>query len=220
MLKLLIFDHDMTIVDSSEGIMAALNLIAEELGKPRVTRKQVLHFAAVPMGTLLKEVWGEWRTEWMDLYRQKGAPVEHSYTYAYPEVPETLMHLRREGYFLAIASNRHSPKISMDKSDTSQYFDEIVGVGDGHAHKPDPAMLDFLMERFGATKEETLYIGDSDVDMQAGRAAGILSVGVTTGNFNKDQLLSYGAWHVIDKMSQLLPIVESLRGREGEFGIA
>jgi HAD superfamily hydrolase (TIGR01509 family) len=195
----------MTIVDSSYVIASAINEVAHTLGKPFVTRQTVLEYAALPLEDFLRGIWGEWRREWIDLYREKAAPLEYEIR-PFPNVPRALTALREMGIFLAVASNRYNPRIAMDKSETSQYFDAIVGPIDGLPHKPNPAMLENLMERFGVARQETLYVGDSDVDLATGLAAGVRAIGVTTGNFTRTRLEELGAWRVIDSIEDLLPI--------------
>ncbi|MDR2137180.1 MAG: HAD family hydrolase [Synergistaceae bacterium] len=196
----------MTIVDSSYVIAAAINETANSLGKPCVTRQTVLKFAALSLEDFLREIWGEWRREWIDLYREKAAPLEYEIR-PFPGVPRVLTALRERGIFLAVASNRYNPRAAMDKSKTSRYFHAVVGPIDGLPRKPNPAMLENLMERFGVARSETLYVGDSDVDLEAGFAAGVRTVGVTTGDFSRAQLEKLGAWRVIDSIESLLPIV-------------
>ena len=207
LIKLLIFDHDMTIVDSSCAITEAINLAADELNKPRVTRETVLKFAAVPMQELLVGVWGEWRPEWIDLYRKKSAPIEHDLIRPFPDVPPTLLALKKAGAILAVASNRYDPKVAMDKSGMSQYFDAMIGIRDALLQKPNPAMLMILMERFSAAREETIYIGDSDIDAQTAHAAEVRFIGITTGFFSREQMQALGAWRILSTMSELLPLV-------------
>lgn len=207
MINLSIFDHDMTIVDSSYAILSAINKVAEEIGNPSVTHETVLKFAAVPMRDFVQGIWGECRQSWLDLYREKVEPIEYEQIRPFPEVPRVLTKLREMGVFLAVASNRRDPRAAMDKSKTSQYFDMIVGPVDGLPHKPNPAMLDHLMERFGVSRSETIYVGDSDIDIETGRAAGVRSVGMARGNFTHAQLEELGAWRVVDSLDGLLPII-------------
>jgi HAD superfamily hydrolase (TIGR01549 family) len=166
----------------------------------------VLEFAALPLEDFLEEIWGERRREWIDLYREKAAPLEYEIR-PFPEVPRVLTMLREKGFFLAVASNRYNPRAAMDKSKTSRYFHAIVGPIDGLPQKPNPAMVEHLMKRFDVARPETLYVGDSDVDLETGFAAGVRTVGVTTGNFTRAQLEKLGAWRVIDSIEGLLPII-------------
>ena len=220
MIRLLIFDHDMTIVDSSYAITDAVNSVAEEVGRPRVKREDMLRYAALPLSEFFAGIWGEWKEEWIALYREKVAPLEYEAIRPFPEVPSTLTKLREMGLVLAVASNRHDPKKAMDKSRTSQYFDAIVGPIDGFAHKPDPGMIVSLMERFGAPPAETVYVGDADLDVETGLAAGVRVISVTTGNFSRDRLFDLGAWRVIDTMNELFPLLaakaEGLEERGGD----
>jgi phosphoglycolate phosphatase len=206
----------MTIVDSSYAIMNATNKVAEEIGKPFVTYETVLRFAAVPMRDFIQGIWGECRQSWLDLYREKVEPIEYEQIRPFPEVPRVLTKLREMGIFLAVASNRRDPRAAMDKSKTSQYFDMIVGPIDGLPHKPNPAMLDYLMRRFGVSKSETIYVGDSDIDIETGRAAGVRPVGVTRGNFTRAQLEKLGAWRVVGSLDDLLPLIAEPETQEAK----
>jgi phosphoglycolate phosphatase len=209
----------MTIVDSSYAILNAINRVAEEVGNPLVTHETVLKFAAVPMRDFIEGIWGECRQSWLDLYREKVEPIEYEQIRPFPEVPRVLTELREMGISLAVASNRRNPKAAMDKSQTSRYFDRIVGPIDGLPHKPNPAMLDHLMEHFGVSRPETIYVGDSDIDIETGHAAGVRSVGVARGNFTHAQLEALGAWRVVDSLDGLLPIVaEGRRGHADRGG--
>ena len=213
MIKLLIFDHDMTIVDSSYAILNAINKVAEETGNASVTHETVLKFAAVPMQDFMRGIWEECQENWIDLYRERVDPLEYQLR-PFPEVPHALTKLREMGVFLAVASNRRNPRAAMNKSDTSRYFDMIVGPIDGLPYKPDPAMLHYAMNHFGVSQSETLYVGDSDIDMETGHAAGVRSVGVTRGNFTQAQLEALGAWRVVASLDDLLPLVAEDRGME------
>ncbi|MDR3264976.1 MAG: HAD family hydrolase [Synergistaceae bacterium] len=207
LIKLLIFDHDMTLVDSSHAIVHATNMVAKILGKPLVTREALLRYVALPLWDFFVGIWGECRREWIDLYREKAESVEYEMIRPFPDVPPALLKLRGMGMFLAVASNRRDPRAAMDKSETSRYFDAITGPGDGFAFKPDPAMLYNLMDRFGAAAAETLYVGDSDIDIQTGLAAGVRPVGVATGNFTRGELLKLGAWRALSSVGELVPVV-------------
>lgn len=207
MIRFLIFDHDMTIVDSSRALTDAVNSVAKELGKPNVTREETMRYVALPLSEFFVGIWGECRDEWIDLYRDRAERLEHEAIRPFAEVPGTLTRLREMGAILAVASNRHDPRRAMDKSRTSRYFDAIVGPIDGFAFKPDPGMLNSLMDRFGVPARETVYVGDSDLDVRTGQAAGVRVVSVTTGNFSREELLDLGAWRVIDAMDELIPVV-------------
>ena len=65
-----------------------------------------------------------------------------------------------------------------------------------------------ILEEIDIKKEEGLYIGDSDVDMQTGCAAGVSAVGVTWGFRTKEVLIEHGATYVVDKPEEIISIVK------------
>ena len=208
MIDLMIFDHDMTIVDSSRAILAGLNLVADMVGLPRTTHDQVIRCIALPMKEFMIGTLGECRPEWLTLYREKVAPLEYSMIRPFPETGPVLTRLREMGVILAVASNRNAPQKAMEKSDTARYFDAILGPSGDLPYKPEPGMLLNLMDRFGVPADRTVYVGDSDIDVRTALAAQTRAIGITQGNFTKDQLLDMGAWRVIGSLDVLPAIVE------------
>ena len=83
----------------------------------------------------------------------------------------------------------------------------VQGQQEGVPRKPDPTAALMIAEQFGVDCRECVYVGDSDVDMQTGNAAGMKSVGVTWGFRPKEVLLEHGAQHTIDKPEELITIV-------------
>lgn len=207
MIKLMIFDHDMTIVDSSQAILSGLNLVADAVGIPRATHELVMRHIALPMKEFMIGTLGECRPEWLDLYREKVAPLEYTLIRPFPETGPALTRLREMGLILAVASNRNAPRTAMEKSGTARYFDAIVGPSDHLPYKPDPGMLLHLMDRFGVPVSQTAYVGDSDIDVQTALAAKVRAIGITRGNFTKEQFLDMGVWRTIDALDELPAIV-------------
>ena len=210
MINLLIFDHDMTIVDSSNAILTGVKLMADAVGKPRVTHAQVMRCIAMPLSQFMEELFGECRPGWLEIYRQKVAPFEFELIRAFPETDHVLTRLKEMGVKLAVASNRQNPRTAMERSDTARYFEEgmIVGPSDGIPYKPHPAMLELLMELTGVPHTQTAYVGDSDIDMETALAARVRPIGITKGNFSREQFAALGAWRVIDDLTELLALVK------------
>lgn len=112
---------------------------------------------------------------------------------------------------LAVLSNKpHLQTVDVVKT----FFEEDVftwvqGQQEGIPRKPDPTAALLIAERFGAETEAVVYIGDSDVDMQTGKAAGMTTVGVTWGFRSKEVLVAHGADYTIDKPKELIMIVKN-----------
>lgn len=202
--KLVIFDHDMTIVDSSEAITAGMNAIASRNGLKPVSRDDVLRGIALPLSDAFADLWGRAEPEWIDHYRESVYDLEYKLIKPFPNTVSTLLKLKDMGMILAVASNRYSPSEALEKTGLLKYFDTVVGLIDGTAPKPSPEMLLLLMEKFRAPKEETVYIGDALIDIDTANAAGIKSIGVTTGNYSKSDFGKRGVWKIIDNIEDVV----------------
>ena len=130
-------------------------------------------------------------------------PVSH--TVPYPGVPETLRALHQ--FRKAIISNKFR-SISLqvlERLDLSRYFEEVAGADTFPERKPSPVPVLHILEKFGVGPEETLIVGDSAYDIEAGRAAGTRTVAATYGygapGFSND------ADFVITEFSQLTNVI-------------
>lgn len=214
MIKLLIFDHDMTIVDSCDAIMAGFNAVADVVGRPRVGHDKVMEHIADPLPDFCAGLLGEYRPEWVEMYMEKAALVDSDLIKPFPDTAPTMRALREMGVILAVASNREDPRPAMESSGTAAYFDLLVGARHGTdgrrlAYKPAPDMLLAVMEHFRMPPSVTVYVGDADIDMMTAKAAGVRSVGVPRGGFTAEQLTAAGAWRVID--STLAELADMVR---------
>lgn len=213
MIKLMIFDHDMTIVDSSYAIMAGFNAVADAVGRPRVDHGQVMRCIAMPLPDFCAALLGECRPEWTRMYVEKSHSLERSLLRPFPDLAPAMTALQAMGLHLAVASNREDPRPTMEQSGTARYFKRLIGArrpdGGRRPFKPAPDMLLELMGDFSATASETLYVGDSDLDIRSALAAGVRGVGITRGNFTREQFETLGAWRVIDSLMELPDIVRA-----------
>jgi len=213
MLKLLIFDLDGTLADTAQDITNALNYCLEpfDTNKYSVAETKMMvgsgmtkFFSSLVL--TLKGVDSPKATElitrrFIDFYSEHM--VDN--TRLYPHVKKTLSKLT--GYKMAVLSNKRegfSKKILADL-DILQYFDLLWGSDSVREKKPSPIPILDLMEKFGVSKEETAIIGDSNFDVEAGRAAGIKVIGVTYG-FRPREYLE-GSDHIIDGFEELSDIL-------------
>ena len=86
-------------------------------------------------------------------------------------------------------------------------FDEIWGYTPQFPVKPAPDSLLAMMERLGVTKDETVYIGDSDVDVRLGKAAQVFTVGVSWGLRGEEELIKEGADAIAETPEELISIL-------------
>jgi phosphoglycolate phosphatase len=135
-------------------------------------------------------------------------------TRAYPGVLELLLALKSSGFAIGVISNKDD---SLTRLVLAGLFPEIAfdaasGAREGFAHKPDPALLLSLVKGLGLSPAECALVGDSGVDMQTARNAGMLGVGAAWGYRTRRELLESGAAFIADRAENVLSLVEERRG--------
>lgn len=212
LIKLMIFDHDMTIVDSSYAIMAGFNYVARHEGLPEVSHETTMKYIATPIPTFCEGLLGEYRPEWVKLYRACNEKFERELIRPFEDTVPTLKKLRSMGIRLAVVSNRERPSIVLERTGLAEYFDEIVGAVEPYGklpYKPNPAMVLELLKHENIPASESVYIGDADIDITTAIAADMRGIGITKGNFTAKEFALLGAWKAIDSLSELIGIVEA-----------
>ncbi|MEG2669826.1 MAG: HAD hydrolase-like protein, partial [Oscillospiraceae bacterium] len=86
-------------------------------------------------------------------------------------------------------------------------FTKILGKVDSFPQKPSPESLEYLMHSFNVSKNETIYIGDSNVDMTLGTNAKVQTIGVEWGFRDRTELEEYNATYIVKKPNELFDIV-------------
>ncbi len=126
----------------------------------------------------------------------------------YPGLLPVLLSLRRAGVRLAVCSNKpdRDTKAVAASLFPEGLFDECFGQREGVPCKPAPDAPLQIAARLGVSPADCLYIGDSGVDMDTGRAAGMRTVGVLWGFRDREELLEHGACELIAAPAELLPL--------------
>ncbi len=208
----MVFDHDMTIVDSSYAIMAGFNYVAEHEGLPKVSHELTMKYIATPIPTFCEGLLGEYRPEWVKMYRENNERFERELIRPFEDTIPTLTALRKMGLKLAVLSNRETPRRVLERTGLIEYFDEVVGALEPYGHlpyKPNPAMMNELLRHMNIPAGETVYVGDADLDIVTAKAAHVRAIGITKGNFSREEFELLGAWKSIDTLSELITIAEA-----------
>lgn len=203
-----LFDMDGTLLDTLADLTAAVNHTLEQYGYPRRTIEQVrkgLGNGAVKlMAAMLPQ--GEETPGFADIMRdyrawyQAHACVE---TCPYPGVPEMLKRLRQRGCKVAIVSNKpHGAACEL----AERFFPGVPTFGERPEtpRKPAPDMVFHALAALGAGKENAVYVGDSEVDVQTARNAGLPVIGVAWGFRGREALAAAGAETIVDTAAELL----------------
>ena len=131
-------------------------------------------------------------------------------TRPYDGIPEMLKTITDRGVRLAVASNKYQDGAEKLVSHFFGEYDfvKILGQRDGQPIKPDPAIVDqILADVPKVAKEQVVYVGDSNVDMQTGLNAGVRTVGVSWGFRTREELAAYSPSAIVDTPEELSRVI-------------
>ena len=215
-MKACIFDLDGTLTNTLESMTYSVNLTLEEMGLSKITKDQCRLFVGKGARVLIEKslkAAGDTDAsrieEGMEIY---GRIFDRNCTYhvtPYEGIPEMLKALKDKGIQLAVLSNkpdRQTVKV-VKAIFGEELFDYAQGQKEGIRRKPEPDGVWYLMEQMHVSKEECLYIGDSEVDAATGRNAGLKTIGVLWGFRDRKTLETAGVDDLIDRPDELLQFV-------------
>lgn len=205
--KTYLFDMDGTLLDTLDDLTAAVNHTLAQYGYPRRTREEVrqgLGNGAVKLiAALLPE--GEDTPDFDAIMRDYKAWYQaHTcvLTRPYPGVPELLERLTRQGCRVAIVSNKpHGAACEL----AEKFFPGVPTFGESPAtpRKPAPDMVFHALASLGAEKDTAVYVGDSEVDVQTARNAGLPLIAVSWGFRGRKALAEAGAATIVDAAAEI-----------------
>ncbi|MEP1206794.1 MAG: HAD family hydrolase [Rhizobiaceae bacterium] len=129
----------------------------------------------------------------------------------FPFLESTLNELENLGLKLGVATNdsEEAAHAHLAQIGITERFCYIAGYDSGHGEKPEPGMVSAFVDHLGLQAHEVMMVGDSPHDCKAGRAAGALAVGVTSGGRPADELAPH-ADHVVESIEALAQLVAQL----------
>ena len=196
--KAFIFDLDGTLLNTLDDLKNSVNFAMRSMGYPEHTLEQVRMFIGNGIAMLIKRAVPQ-ETDEFDEKKTLGIFTEHynahlnDCTAPYPGITESLTALKNRGVKIGVVTNKNDDSAKML---IVRYFGNLVdatlGHLDGIPSKPNPEALLRVMSDLGVNAEETLYFGDSDVDVLTEKNAGVKSVGASWGYRGEDVLLKAG----------------------------
>jgi len=199
----ILFDFDMTLIDSSYAITSCMNGLAKDLGLGEVTREQVLSTIGLPIESAWEILWGEFRPEWLEHYRNHYSARERKELRPFPGAIPLLENLSGEGIRKAVVTNRRNAKVSVEAAGLSGFFEAIVGLDAVERPKPYPDSLLLALKLLDVDRGEALFVGDTDIDMKTALAAKVRAIGVLSGNHPEEVLAEAGAWKTFPDLASL-----------------
>lgn len=222
--KIAIFDLDGTLLDTVEDLGMATNHALGVLGFPEHPVEAYKIFCGRGIYNLFRSALPQDAATEENVARMASLFIPYydahkcDRTVPYPGIPEMLERLSAEGVRLAVASNKYQDGAEkIIRHYFGKYdFVRVLGQREGLPIKPDPAIVGEILSGVpGTRKEETVYCGDSDVDMKTGINAGVRTVGVTWGFRGRAELEAYSPWRIADTAEELTTfILEQWKAKE------
>jgi phosphoglycolate phosphatase len=208
-IKLILFDLDGTLVDTRQDITTALNHALKQYGMQELTVQDTVKMVGEGITRLIEKILGDeklhMRDEIIKIFIEYYSEHLADYSREYPYVRETLEQL--SGYKKAVISNkRESLSVELlKKLDLSKYFNLIAGSDTTPEKKPSPVPILHIMGKLETKPYESMIVGDSSYDIEAGKKAGIKTVAVTYGYREKKYLQD--ADYMIDSLKDLADLI-------------
>lgn len=207
--KVAIFDMDGTILDTLDDLADSLNYTLEAHGYPKRTLEEVRSFVGNGIRKLVERGAGEGISE-EELDRlcetQKQYYSVHcaDKTRPYEGICQLIQNLRKAGVLTAVVSNKADYAVQhLCKHYFDGLFDAAVGEKSTVRRKPEPDSVYEVLRQLQVTKEEAVYIGDSEVDVETACNASMDGIAVTWGFRTEEFLRSKGATVVVSTMEEL-----------------
>ena len=207
-----IFDLDGTLLDTLGDLAASVNYALRTHGMPEHSIDDVRRFVGNGVRKLMERAVPDGADnprfdETFATFRQYYMAHSLDTTRPYEGIPETLATLKARGCHLAVVSNK---MMAATQALCHHFFPDTieVAIGEDEAagirRKPAPDTVFAALKTLGVGKEDAAYVGDSDVDIQTARNAGLPCISVLWGFRDRDFLISHGAQTFITHPAELL----------------
>ncbi|AIQ10717.1 pyrophosphatase PpaX [Paenibacillus durus] len=210
MIECVLFDLDGTIVNTNELIISSFMYALQQHAQPAITREQMIPHMGTSLPDQLKAFTNLEDVSALEAsYRHYQVEYHDELIRSFPNVNETLEELRRREIKLGVVTTKIRPTTirALEMFDLQQYMDTVVTLNDVTKLKPDPEPVLTAVRNLGVNPEKTLMVGDSGVDIQSAKAAGVLAAGVAWSLKGEDTLRKYGPDFILQDMTDLYEIV-------------
>lgn len=208
-LQSVIFDFDYTLADSSQGAFECINFALREMGLDHVSQEAACRTIGLSLAetflTLGKHHELERCDEFHGLFVQRADQVMVDLTALYETVPPTIEALRERGLKLGIVSTKYRRRINevLRREALLDRFDVVIGGDDVQHYKPHPQGLFEALKKLECSPASVVYVGDSQVDAELAKRAGVPLVIVLSGVTPREHFENYEPLAVLENISHL-----------------
>lgn len=195
-----IFDLDGTLLNTLDDLAASANHALAFCGYPTHTKDSIRGFIGNGVAQLIRRaapspIGDEAFAKVLAAFKNHYAAHNRVKTRPYDGIPEMLLALRQEGVQVGVVSNKNDENVKML---CQECLGVAIAIGErpGLPRKPAPDSVFEAMSQMNATVKNTLYVGDSPVDVKTAENAGLPCLCVTWGFSDEAELLGAGATHL------------------------
>ena len=213
MITTIVWDMDGTVLNTLIDLRDSVNYVLKKYNMPEHTIEEYRRFfgsgiryalkCAVVDGTPSETI-----DEMLPIFKEHYDVHCLDNTCPYDGILDAMKKLKEKGYKMAIVSNKIDSAVKeLNEKFFKEYVDVAIGETPGTKRKPAPDMVEQALNELGSTKEEAIYIGDSEVDLQTARNSNLPCISVLWGFRNKDYLIEQGATTFAETPEELVQLL-------------
>ncbi|NLZ47112.1 MAG: HAD-IA family hydrolase [Clostridiales bacterium] len=208
MFNTFIFDFDLTLADSSKGILICFKHTLETFGYEVPDDIFIFNTIGLTLEDAFTVLTGVTDTDikarMRKCYASKADEVMAKNTHFYEGVIDVLKSLKENKFNVGIVSTKYRYRIIENFKMIADFTpDFIVGGEDVTFHKPNPFGLNFIIKKLDVDKSQVLYIGDSYIDAQTAENSGVAFAGVLTGSTSREEFTKFKCAYIEENVPQL-----------------
>ncbi len=211
-IDLLIFDLDGTLVDTRRDLANSVNFALNALNLPALQIEEVMSYVGDGLKKLLDRSLPkdglENIGEVIDIFREHYREHCLDFSGFYPDVVNILNYFQDKKMTVVSNKPEEFTRLILEGLRIADFFEIILGGDSLPLMKPDPGPILHILDKLNASNEKTAIVGDGTTDIEAGKAANILTCAVTYGLKEKEVLLKIEPDFIIDDIVELKKIFE------------
>ncbi len=207
--RLYLFDFDYTLANSEAGIIGCFRHVFEKNGHMGIDPEAIKRTIGLPLLEEFRLLTGVRDEETLERYRSeftlKANEIMTARTELFPQTLPMLKRLKEKGAKTGIVSTKQRFRIqeTIEKYALQELIDFVVGIADVEEPKPNPQGIFLALTHFAVDKSEALYIGDSTIDAEAGKNAGVDFAAVLTGATKREEFETFPYVKLMETFDEL-----------------
>ncbi len=211
-IETIIFDLDGTLIDSKEDIIAAVYYTLKKMNHKLKPREEIISFIGTGSKELIRKSLGKKEDDreldkahaiFTDYFRKHS----HDKTVLFPHVENVLNYLKDKTLFVLTNRHKNLAEETLEHFNISKYFDDIKGGDSDSCRKPSACPVNSFFDSRKITKEKSMIVGDMDIDVKTGKAAGTYTCGFVGGIGDRPDLEKAGPDYLIEDLLELKNII-------------